>query len=175
MKLLIIDRDGVLLPDPDGRTVRTLDWHPRPDSAEALARLAHGGWRIAMMADCGPLERGTCDMVALNALHARLIEAIATAGGRIDAVVFVPAAESPQRRARTTDALEDLVCRLGATAADTLVVADSRAGLEAAADAGCRPVLVLSGHGRATLEAGELPVGARVRVDLAALVTELVP
>lgn len=176
MKLLIVDRDGVVSRDPDGRSVRAEDWQARPGSAEAIARFAHDGWRIAMMADCGPLARGSCDMSALNTLHGRILESVAQAGGRIDAILFLPSADAAaDRTERAAEAMQDALARLGATAADTVVVTDSRLDLEAVHAAGCRPVLVLTGHGRATFECGGLPPETLVRADLSALAAELAP
>lgn len=176
MKLLIVDRDGVVSRDPDGRALRAGDWQPQPGSAEAIARFAHDGWRIAMLADCAGLARGSCDMSALNALHGRILETIGDAGGRIDAILFLPSSETaPDRTERAAEAMQDALARLGASAADTVVVTDSRLDLDAVRAAGCRPVLVLTGHGRAAFEAGDLPQGTVVRADLAAVAAELVP
>ena len=69
--------------------------------------------------------------------------------------------------------MEALLERLGVAAAETRVVSDSRHELNAAHAAGCRPILVLSGHGRRTLEGGELPPDTLVRVDLCAVAAEL--
>lgn len=175
MKLLIVDRDGVVSRDPDGRTARAEDWQSLPGSATALARLAHAGWRIAMMADRGPLARGTCDMSALNGVHARMLDEVVDAGGRIDAIVFVPPPDAPGRLESAAASLRDALARLGALPATTVLVADSQPDLDAAHAAGCRPVLVLSGHGRATLRADRLPPGTVVRVDLASVAAELAP
>ncbi|MFM1988212.1 MAG: hypothetical protein RJA99_1169 [Pseudomonadota bacterium] len=175
VKLLIVDRDGVVCRDPEGRAARTEDWRAQPGAADAIARLVHGGWRVAMMADRGPLARGATDMSGLNAAHARLIDEIAEAGGRIDAVVFVPQPDAPERLAHAAASLGEALGRLGATAAETVLVADTRADLDAGHAAGLRPVLVLSGRGRSAFETGQLPAGTVVRPDLSALVAELAP
>jgi D-glycero-D-manno-heptose 1,7-bisphosphate phosphatase len=175
VKLLIVDRDGVVARDPDGRSARTEGWQSLPGSAAAIARLVHGGWRVAMMADSGPLARGAIDMAGLNAMHGRILDEIEAAGGRVDAVVFVPPADAPARLEHAVASLVDALARLGATGADTVLVADTCADLEAGHAAGCRPVLVLSGHGCAAFDADRLPPGTVVRPDLSALAAELAP
>jgi D-glycero-D-manno-heptose 1,7-bisphosphate phosphatase len=175
VKLLIVDRDGVVSRDPDGRAARPADWQPEPGSAAAIARLVHGGWRVAMMADRGPLARGSCDMASLGAVHARLLRGIEEAGGRVDAVLFVPAADAERRREDAAATLQDALARMGATPTQTVLVADTQADLDAAHAAGCRPVLVLSGRGRDALATDRLPPGTVVRVDLAAVAAELAP
>jgi D-glycero-D-manno-heptose 1,7-bisphosphate phosphatase len=58
---------------------------------------------------------------------------------------------------------------------DAFMVGDSRKDLEAAAAAGARPVLVLTGHGAKTRAAGNLPRGTAVHSDLAAFARQLAP
>ena len=58
---------------------------------------------------------------------------------------------------------------------DTYMVGDSRKDLEAAAAAGARPVLVLTGKGRKTRDEGNLPSGTQVFADLAAFAEQLAP
>lgn len=175
MKLIIVDRDGVISRDADGRTTRPEDWQSLPGSAEALARLDHAGYRIVVMADRGQLARGACDMSTLNAVHARMLQEIAERGGHVDAVVFVPPADTPGRSDTVAVALEDMLARLGASPSDALLITDSQHDLDAAHACGCRPVLVLSGHGREALETDRLPPGTVVRVDLASVAAELAP
>lgn len=175
VKLLIVDRDGVVSRNPDGRAARAEDWRCMPGSAAAIARLVHGGWRVAMMADRGPLARGASDMSGLVSMHARLIDEIDLAGGRVDAVLFVPAPDAPARTAEAAASIEETLSRMQVAPESTVVVADRAADLDAAHAAGCRPMLVLSGHGRDTFCSVTLPPGTVVRVDLSAIAAELAP
>ena len=175
MKLIILDRDGVVSNDPDGRTTRAEDWVSMPGAAAAMSRLHHHGYRIAVLADCGPLERGTCDMAALNAVHSRMVEDLAAQGAPIDVVLVVPGADASERNARVAAILTDTLERLDVSPGTTVLVTDSQHELDAAHTAGLRPVLVLTGHGRRTLDAGLSPADSVVRVDLAAVAAELAP
>jgi D-glycero-D-manno-heptose 1,7-bisphosphate phosphatase len=175
VKLIILDRDGVVSNDPDGRTTRAEDWVSMPGAAAAMSRLHHHGYRIAVLADCGPLDRGTCDMAALNAVHSRMVEDLAAQGGPIDVVLVVPGADASERKLWVAAILTATLERLDASPGTTVLVSDSQHELDAAHIAGLRPVLVLSGHGRSTLDAGVLPAETVVRVDLAAVAAELAP
>jgi D-glycero-D-manno-heptose 1,7-bisphosphate phosphatase len=55
------------------------------------------------------------------------------------------------------------------------MVGDSLRDLQAAAAAGARPVLVLTGKGKKTRAAGGLPAGTEVYADLAAVAAQLAP
>ena len=175
MKLIILDRDGVVSNDPDGRTTRAEDWQSMPGAAAAISRLHHQGYRVAILADCGALDRGTCDMAALNAVHSRMVDDLATQGGTIDVVLLVPGADASDRNTRVAATLTDALERLDVSPSATVLVTDSQHELDAAQTAGLRPILVLTGHGRRTLDAGLLPPETVVRVDLAAVAAELAP
>ena len=175
MKLVFIDRDGVVSKDPEGRKLKADDWQAMPGVAQAISRLNHAGWRVALIADCGPMARGACDMATLNALHARIIETVSEKGGTIDAVLLVPASNAPDRCALVASTLKDAIDRLDTQASSTVLVSDSRHEIEAAHAAGCQPILVLTGHGRQTLDGPPLSPETLVRTDLVAVAAELAP
>jgi D-glycero-D-manno-heptose 1,7-bisphosphate phosphatase len=54
-------------------------------------------------------------------------------------------------------------------------VGDALRDLQAATAAGARPVLVLTGKGRRTRDAGGLPPGTQIYPDLAAFAAQLAP
>jgi D-glycero-D-manno-heptose 1,7-bisphosphate phosphatase len=78
----------------------------------------------------------------------------------------------PQAAAR--DAVE-VARRFNVALDDTYMVGDAQRDLEAAAAAGTRPVLVLTGKGMQTRDAGRLPPGTRIFPDLAAFAAHLAP
>jgi D-glycero-D-manno-heptose 1,7-bisphosphate phosphatase len=171
VKLIIIDRDGIVR-DRDGAVSAPDAWQALPGSAEAIARLAHAGYHVVVLADRTALERGICDMAEVSVAHGRMIAGIAEAGGRVDAVFYRPSDDAGNGTAGAT-ALRAVLERFPVPADQVPVVVDSLRDLEAAGQAGCRPVLVLTGDGRRTLEAGELPAGTVVRVDLSAVASDL--
>jgi D-glycero-D-manno-heptose 1,7-bisphosphate phosphatase len=71
--------------------------------------------------------------------------------------------------------LEEILRRFHAEATSVTMVGDSLRDLQAADAVGVRPVLVLTGKGRKTMQAGGLPPQTLVRVDLAAVAAELAP
>jgi D-glycero-D-manno-heptose 1,7-bisphosphate phosphatase len=58
---------------------------------------------------------------------------------------------------------------------DVCMVGDAQRDLEAAAAAGARPMLVLTGKGAGTRDAGRLPPGTQVFADLAAFAAHVAP
>lgn len=175
MPLVVLDRDGVINEDSD-RFIRSADdWRPVPGSLDAIARLSRTGFEIVVFTNQSGLARGLFDRAALDAIHARMLRAVEGHGGRLRGVYVCP--HGPD---------DDCVCRkprpgllrqierdLGVGLRGVPVVGDSRRDLEAAAAVGARPILVLTGKGRITLEE-TLPFSVEVYPDLAAAVDVLV-
>ena len=90
MKLVILDRDGVINQDRDDFVKNSLEWVALPRSLEAIALLSQAGWHVVVATNQSGLGRGLFDMHALNAMHEKMHRLAHKAGGRIDAVFFCP-------------------------------------------------------------------------------------
>ena len=177
MKLIILDRDGTINQDSDQYIKSPAEWKPIPGSLQAIARLNQGGWRIVVATNQSGIARGLFDMAALNAIHAEMHRAVGLAGGRIDAIFFCPhAADSGcECRKPKPGLLREIASRMDVELAEVPMVGDSLRDLEAAAAAGAKPYLVLTGKGKKTRDAGGLPPGTQVFADLGALAARLAP
>ena len=134
MKLVILDRDGTLNVPGDEVITAPEDWRPLPGALEALARLNHAGWHVVVASNQPGLGRGLFDVVALNAIHARMQRQVAAVGGRIDAVFFCPHApdEACACRLPAPGLLEQITERYGLEPGDVCVVGSSPDLLQAA-------------------------------------------
>jgi len=177
VKLIVLDRDGTINYDSDQYIKSPAEWKPIPGSLEAIARLNHGGWRVVLATNQSGLARGLFDMATLNAIHAEMHRAVAHAGGRIDAIFFCPHAADANCACRKPKPgmLHEIARRLNVELAGVPVVGDSLKDLQAAAAVGARPMLVLTGKGKRTREAGDLPPGTEIYPDLAAVAARLAP
>ena len=177
MKLAILDRDGTINQDSDQYIKSPAEWKPIPGSLEAIARLTQGGWRIAVATNQSGLSRGLFDMSTLNAIHAEMHRAVGQAGGRIDAIFFCPHAADSNCECRKPKPglLHEIASRFGVELEDVPMIGDSLRDVAAAAAAGARPWLVLTGNGRKTRDAGGLPPGTEIAADLAAIAARLAP
>jgi D-glycero-D-manno-heptose 1,7-bisphosphate phosphatase len=177
MKLVVLDRDGTINHDSDQYIKSPAEWKPIPGSLEAIARLTQADWHVVVATNQSGIERGLFDMATLNTIHAELHRAVGQAGGRIDAIFFCPhAADSNcQCRKPRPGLLLEIAARLNVALEGVPMVGDSLRDLQAAAAAGARPILVLTGKGRATQQAGGLPPGTEVFADLAAVAEKLAP
>ena len=176
MKLVILDRDGTINVDRDDYVKSPEEWEPIPGSLEGVARLNHAGWHVVLVTNQSGLGRGLFDMATLNAMHAKMNQALAAVGGRVDAVFFCPHApeESCTCRKPLPGLFEQIRERYGVSLNGVPAVGDSLRDLQAAAAVGCETHLVRTGKcaglGPAEIAALLAAVpGTRVHDDLAAL------
>jgi D-glycero-D-manno-heptose 1,7-bisphosphate phosphatase len=177
MKLVILDRDGTINHDSDEFIKSPEEWRPIKGSLEAIARLTQADYRVVVATNQSGIARGLLDTRTLFAIHDTLLRALAPLGGRIDAFFFCPHKDEDRCGCRKPQPgmLLEVARRFNVALGDTYMVGDAQRDLEAAAGAGARPVLVLTGKGQQTRDAGKLPPGTRVFPDLAAFAEHLAP
>lgn len=175
MKLIILDRDGVINLDSDHFIKSPDEWKPIAGSLEAIARLNQAGYRVAVATNQSGVGRGLFDMAMLNAIHTRMHKELAQAGGRIDALFYCPHAADSKCACRKPlpGMFLDMAARFNIQLSAIPAVGDSLRDLQAAAAVGAAPILVKTGKGAATLKAGNLPEGTLVFADLSEVVTHL--
>lgn len=175
MKLIILDRDGVINHDSDQFIKSPDEWKPIPGSLEAIARLTREGWRVAVATNQSGIARGLFEMATLNAIHAKMHKAVAQVGGRIEAVFYCPHSAEMHCECRKPKAgmFNEIAARFGSDLKGVPSVGDSLRDLQAAATVGACPLLVKTGKGEHTLAAGGLPAGTPVFDDLSAAVEHL--
>ena len=175
MKLIILDRDGVINLDSDQFIKNPAEWQPIPGSLEAIARLNQADYRVVVATNQSGIGRGLFDMPTLNAIHDKMHKACALVGARIDAVFFCPhTAESRcDCRKPNPGMLEEIAARYNTSLPGVPVVGDSLRDLQSAAVLGATPYLVLTGKGVKTQAKGGLPEGTLVFANLAAVAAVL--
>jgi len=90
VKLIVLDRDGVINQDSDDYIKSPDEWLPIKGSLEAIAKLTQAGYKIVVVTNQSGIARGFFDMDVLNSIHGKMIRLVADAGGVIDAVFFCP-------------------------------------------------------------------------------------
>ncbi|MCP4407345.1 MAG: D-glycero-beta-D-manno-heptose 1,7-bisphosphate 7-phosphatase [Gammaproteobacteria bacterium] len=176
MKLIILDRDGVINKDSDNYIKSPKEWIPIPGSLEAIARLNKADYRVVVATNQSGIARGLFDLQTFNNMHQKMCAMLERYGGRIDGVFFCPHGPDDKCKCRKPKAglFKQITRRLPMGIQDVPAVGDSLRDIQAASRAGARPYLVLTGKGHRTLMAGKLPDGVPVFDDLAAVVDVLI-
>lgn len=168
MKLVILDRDGVINRDSAQFIKSPEEWIPIPGSLEAIAMLNQSGFRVALATNQSGIERGLFDMATLNAIHDKMHRALGQFGGRIDALFYCPHTADSHCNCRKPNPgmLEEISRRFSTDLAGVPSVGDSLRDLQAGLSLGAQPILVRTGKGEKTLAAGDLPEGTWICADL---------
>ena len=175
MKLVILDRDGVINFDSAQFIKTPAEWKPIPGSLEAIARLNQSGYRVVVATNQSGVGRSLFDMDTLNAIHEKMHKALFAAGGRIDAIFYCPHTADSDCGCRKPKAgmFKRISETLNVDLKGVPAIGDSLRDLQACAKAGCLPMLVRTGKGEKTKDEGKLPEGTMEFADLSTAVDHI--
>ena len=154
MKLVILDRDGVINQDSPLFIKSPHEWLPIKGSLEAIALLNQLGYTVVVATNQSGIARKLFDENTLHAIHEKMHQAVKACGGCIDAIFYCPHGpnDSCDCRKPKPGLLQQIAKHYKLNLEQVVCVGDSYRDLEAALAAGATPVLVLTGNGRKTLQ-----------------------
>ena len=154
MRLVILDRDGVINQESPDFIKTPEEWIPIKGSLEAIAQLSQAGYDVVVLTNQSGVGRGLLSADMLGQIHVRMIDYVQQLGGKIQSVLFCPHRpdEGCTCRKPGTGMYDELAERLKTSFAGVYSVGDSLRDLQAAHSAGASPVLVRTGNGRKTLQ-----------------------
>jgi len=170
MKLLLLDRDGVINQDSDDYIRSPDEWIPLPGAIRALARLSKAGWTLSIATNQSGIARGYYSEQCMQTIHERLRKRVEAEGGQLGLIVHCPHGpdEGCACRKPKPGMLLAIARHYQVAPGGLWFVGDSASDLAAAASAGCQPVLVKPGKGVRTLQA-DLPPNTLIFEDLPAV------
>ena len=152
MKLVIIDRDGVINQDAVRHIRSPEEWIPIPGALEAIARLNHAGFRVVVATNQSGLARHYFDIETLCRIHEKMQRMLGDLGGSIEAIFFCPHGpkDGCECRKPMPGMLLNISSQLRVSLKDVGFIGDSKSDIEAGQAAGARPILVRTGNGLAS-------------------------
>ena len=152
MKLIILDRDGVINQDSDNYIKSLEEWVPIPGSIEAIARLSNAGYTVVVATNQSGIGRGLFDLDELEAMHARLNELVLEQGGELSGIFYCPPTPDDQCLCRkpAPGLLAAIAEEFSTDLAGVPLIGDSLRDLQAGLKYHCSPILVRTGKGAAT-------------------------
>ncbi len=152
MKLIILDRDGVINEDSDQYIKSPQEWQPIPGSLEAIARLHREGYKVVVASNQSGVARGLFTLDTLHDIHVKMISEVQRMGGEIDSIFFCPHGPDDKCLCRkpAPGLFEEIAERVQSSLSGIYAVGDSERDLIAARAVFATPVLVLTGKGKKT-------------------------
>ncbi len=176
MKLIILDRDGVINQDSDSYVKTVDEWIPLPGSLEAIVRLNQAGYHVVVATNQSGIGRGYYDLATLDAIHQKMHQLLGKLGGHVDGIMFCPHTpdDNCECRKPKTGMYREIARRWGISLEGVPVIGDSHRDLEAAVAVGGKAILVKTGKGEKTL--GNLSGLGKVKIcdNLGSAVDELI-
>jgi D-glycero-D-manno-heptose 1,7-bisphosphate phosphatase len=177
MKLIVLDRDGVINRDSDAYIKSVDEWIPIEGSLEAIARLNHGGYTVVVASNQSGIARGYFDIETLSAMHRKMDSMLEKIGGRVDAVFYCPHGPDDGCNCRKPKPgmLLEIGQRFNVPLSNVIFIGDSVADVKAATSASAKTMLVRTGKGvkAEKILRAEFKAAIPVFDDLAAAVTAI--
>ena len=162
MKLVFLDRDGVINQDRVNYVLKWEEWVWLPGVRTALARLKRAGWTMVVVSNQSCIGKGIIGPERIEAINQRMLRELARAGAEPDGVYICPHApdEDCDCRKPRPGLIRRAAREMGLELEEAWLIGDAERDIEAAQAAGLRTILVRTGKGR------EVEAGGRVRPDL---------
>ncbi len=149
MKLVILDRDGVINHDSDAYIKSKEEWVPIEGSLEAIARLNHSGYTVVVASNQSGLARGYFDIETLTAMHKKMDDMLTKLGGQVDAIFYCPHGpdDACDCRKPKPGMLLEIGQRFNVPLSEVVFIGDSISDIKAASNAEAKAMLVRTGKG----------------------------
>ena len=144
MKLVILDRDGVINRDSPEYVKSPDEWQPYPGSLEAISRLHRNHYRVIVATNQSGISRNLFSLSMLHRIHQKMIAMVNEKGGQIDAVFFCPHRPEDLCSCRKPQPglLLEASSRLNVSLAGVPFVGDKASDLAAARAVNALPILI---------------------------------
>jgi D-glycero-D-manno-heptose 1,7-bisphosphate phosphatase len=90
IKLIALDRDGVINEDSPNYIRSPEEWIPIPSSLEAIVQLTAGGYPVVVVTNQSGVGRKYFSLDTLEAIHEKMLRAVRAAGGEIAYIFYCP-------------------------------------------------------------------------------------
>jgi len=175
LKLVVLDRDGVINYDSPDYIKSPDEWSPIPGSLEAIAQLNAAGYSVVIATNQSGIGRGIFTQETLHQIHDKLTANLSTVGGRIDFFAVCPHSPDDHCTCRKPrpGLLLQISQRFNCSLKDVPVIGDSYRDICAATAVSAKPILVLTGNGDKAVSQIKPEQGVTIFNNLAEAVVEI--
>jgi len=153
MKVIFLDRDGVINQDRDDYVKEWAEFEFIPGSLEAIKELTEHGFRPIVITNQSAINRNMMTRKGLEDIFENMKNAVAAYGGWIEDIFYCPHVPEDGCDCRKPEPglLYQARDAYGIDLATTYMIGDNLKDMQCARAAGCgKAVLVRTGHGKET-------------------------
>ncbi|QEY11411.1 D-glycero-beta-D-manno-heptose 1,7-bisphosphate 7-phosphatase [Cellvibrio sp. KY-YJ-3] len=153
MKLIILDRDGVINHDRDDYVKSADECVPIEGSIAAIVRLNKAGFTVVIATNQAGLAKGHFELEDLEAMHEKITRLVEEQGGELGGIFYCPHHPDDKCKCRKPmpGMLDAIEAEFNTSVESSYFIGDSLRDLQAAITKACKPVLVRTGNGIKTL------------------------
>jgi D-glycero-D-manno-heptose 1,7-bisphosphate phosphatase len=144
LDLVVLDRDGVINIDSTQYIKSPAEWIPVPGALDAIAELTRADIAVVVATNQSAVGRGMISEATLGRIHARMIDAVESAGGRLSGIYYCPHRPDANCECRKPrpGLLRQIEADFGRPLAGVPFIGDSESDVNAALAVGARPILI---------------------------------
>ncbi len=159
MKLVILDRDGVINHDREDYVKSADECIPITGSIEAIVRLNKAGFTVVIATNQSGLAKGKFELEDLESMHEKLTQLVEENGGEIGGIFYCPHHPDDNCKCRKPKPgmLDAIEAEFNTSVEGCYFIGDSLRDLQAALVKGCIPALVKTGNGVRTFAQLTIP------------------
>jgi D-glycero-D-manno-heptose 1,7-bisphosphate phosphatase len=153
MKLIILDRDGVINHDRDDYVKSAEECVPINGSIDAIVRLNKAGFTVVIATNQAGLAKGKFELDDLEAMHEKITGLVEEKGGELGGIFYCPHHPDDKCKCRKPmpGMLDAIEAEFNTSVESSYFIGDSLRDLQAGVTKGCKPILVKTGNGEKTL------------------------
>lgn len=148
IKLIVLDRDGVINEDSPNYVRSPEEWHAIPGSLEAIAKLNNHGYKVVVATNQSGVGRGYYSLETLDEIHNKMLKELQNAGGKIDHIFFCPHTpeDNCECRKPKPGLLLQAANKFDVDPSEMVMIGDSTRDILSAKNCGAKSIFVKTGY-----------------------------
>lgn len=159
MKVIFLDRDGIINFDSKNYIKSPDEWLPIPKSIEAIVKLSKHGYKVGVATNQSGIARGYYDEEVLAKIHQKMTDLVKEAGGEISHIVYCPHMPDAgcECRKPKPGMLKQLANFFECDIENVPFVGDRMTDIKAAKSIGAKPIHIRSQMSEAEIDGIDVP------------------
>ena len=159
MKLIILDRDGVINHEREDFVKSADECMLIDGSIDAIVRLNKAGFTVVIATNQSGLAKDKFELEDLEAIHEKITRLVEEHGGELGGIFYCPHHPDDNCKCRKPKPglLDAIEAEFNTSVTGSYFIGDSLRDLQAGVQKGCLPLLVKTGNGVRTIAQLEIP------------------